>query len=199
MFTIAEKLKTLRNELGLSQTEVAEHINITKPTYASYEKGKDISVGTLMKLADFFNVSFEYFFSEENEDNVSEAVRIPIYSKASAGNGIYAQEEPLDWLELPKSIAKNANFGSFIEGDSMEPKIFGDDLILIRSTDILEDGDIGVFYLNENIYCKKFKYNPLKNEITLKSLNSKYDPIKIEIEDDFHIIGKVVGVLDYTI
>lgn len=199
MFAIAEKLKILRNEIGLSQTEVAEHINVTKPTYAGYEKGKDISVGTLIKLADFFNVPFEYFFSEDIENEASEAIRIPIYSNASAGNGVYAQEEPLDWLELPKSIAKNADFGTFVEGDSMEPKIYGDDLLLIRNTDILEDGDIGVFYLNENIYCKKFKYNPLKNEVTLKSLNPKYDPIRIESEDEFHIIGKVVGVLDYTI
>lgn len=66
-------------------------------------KETNISVGTLIKLADFFSVPFEHFF---NEDEENEAIRIPIYSKASAGNGVYAQEEPLDWLELPKSIAK---------------------------------------------------------------------------------------------
>ena len=43
MFNIPEKLKKYRNALGLSQTEVAEKIEVTKPTYASYEKGKDIS------------------------------------------------------------------------------------------------------------------------------------------------------------
>lgn len=48
-------------------------------------------------------------------------------------------------------------------------------------------------------FIVKFKYNPLKNEVTLKSLNSKYDLIRIENEDDFHIIGRVVGVIDYTI
>lgn len=199
MFNIAEKLKKLRNERGLSQTEVAECINVTKPTYASYEKGKDISVGTLMKLADFFNISFEYFFNEEIENIEKDSIRIPIFSNASAGYGKYAQEEPLDWLELPNSIAKKADLGAFVEGNSMEPKIYEDDLLLIRKTDTLEDGEIGVFYLNEEVYCKKFKYNPLKDEITLKSLNPKYDPIKVDDEDDFHIIGRVVGVLDYTI
>lgn len=61
MFNISEKLKKYRNALGLTQTEVAEKIEITKPTYASYEKGKDISIGTLKKLADLFEVSFESF------------------------------------------------------------------------------------------------------------------------------------------
>ena len=128
-----------------------------------------------------------------------DSVRIPIYSNASAGTGIYGQEDPLDWLELPKSIAKNATFGTFVKGDSMEPRIYENDLLLIRTNEILDTGSIGVFKLNDDIYCKKFQYNPLTREITLKSLNPKYDPIRITKEDDFCIIGRVVAVIDYTI
>lgn len=205
MYGIGEKIISLRKKNKITQDELADALEISKQSILNYETQKrQIPIDILAKIANFFQIPIEAFFSEEFEnfkkvETEKDSVRIPIYSNASAGLGKYAQEEPLDWLELPKSIAKNADFGSFVEGDSMEPKIHWDDLLLVKATDILEDGDIGVFYLNDSIYCKKFKYNPLKNEITLVSLNSKYDPRKIQEEDDFHIIGKVVGVLDYTI
>ena len=67
MFNIGEKLKTLRTNAGLTQPEVAEKINITKPTYAAYEKGKDISINTLNELAKVFNIPFESFFMDNVE------------------------------------------------------------------------------------------------------------------------------------
>jgi len=46
---------------------------------------------------------------------------------------------------------------------------------------------------------KRFRYNPITKEIVLKSLNTDYDPIHITQNDDFRIIGKVVGIYDYTV
>lgn len=201
MLDLGKMLKNLRVSKNLSQEELADLVGVSKATIANYEANRrDLNFDKLQEILKILDVSIKKFFLEEEESKQeNDRIKIPIYSDASAGLGKYGQEEPLDWLELPKSIAKNADFGSFVEGDSMEPKIHWDDLLLVKATDILEDGDIGVFYLNDSIYCKKFKYNPLKNEITLVSLNSKYDPKKVQEHDDFHIIGKVVGVLDYTI
>ena len=58
MFNIGEKLKTLRGNSGFTQSEIAEKINVTKPTYAAYEKGKDISINTLNELAKIFNIFY---------------------------------------------------------------------------------------------------------------------------------------------
>lgn len=200
MFNISEKLKKYRNELGLSQTEVAEKIEVTKPTYASYEKGKDISIGTLKKLADLFKVSFESFFSEEDTEKNNNMVKIPILSDVSAGYGEEALEEATHWIKLPASIARNATFGTFVAGDSMEPKINDGDLLLVQDSPQLDSGEIGIFLLNEKVYCKRFHYNPITKDLVLKSLNSSYEPIKVNIkEDDFRIVGKVVGIYDYTV
>ena len=81
----------------------------------------------------------------------------------------------------------------------MEPKINEGDLLLVQDTPQLESGMIGVFLLNEKVYCKRFHYNPITKEIILKSLNSNYKPIKITNEDEFRIIGRVVGIYDYTV
>lgn len=205
MYGIGKKIELLRKEKNLTRDELAESTNISKQSIFNYETERRlIPIDALSQIANFFNIPIESFFSENAEDftNIKiekDSIRIPIYSNASAGDGIYAQEKPLDWLELPKSIAKDADFGTFVKGDSMEPKIFEDDLLLIRKNEFLDDGVIGVFQLNEDIFCKKFKYNPLTKQITLKSLNKKYDPIEITENDDFKIIGRVVGVIDYTI
>lgn len=199
MFDISEKLKKYRNNLGLSQTEVAEKINITKPTYAGYEKGKDISIGTLKKLANLFNVPFESFFDEDDSKENIEMLKIPILSDVSAGYGKEALEEATHWIKLPSVIAKNADFGTFVSGDSMEPKINDGDLLLVQNIPQLDSGMIGIFLLNDNVFCKRYHYNPITKETVLKSLNLNYKPIVVTNDDDFRIIGKVVGIYDYTI
>lgn len=199
MFDISEKLKKYRNNLGLSQTEVAEKINITKPTYAGYEKGKDISIGTLKKLANLFNVPFESFFDEDDSKENIEMLKIPILSDVSAGYGKEALEEATHWIKLPSVIAKNADFGTFVSGDSMEPKINDGDLLLVQNIPQLDSGMIGIFLLNDNVFCKRYHYNPITKETVLKSLNLNYKPIIVTDEDDFRIVGKVVGIYDYTV
>ena len=81
----------------------------------------------------------------------------------------------------------------------MEPKIEDGSLVLVRQNSILDNGDIGIFYLNEEVFCKKFSKDPFTNIITLKSLNKDYKPITIKENDDFRVIGKVVGAFDYNI
>ncbi len=56
-----EFLAALRKERGLLQKEVANYLNVTVATVSNYEKGVHTpDLNTLIKLADFFNVSTDY-------------------------------------------------------------------------------------------------------------------------------------------
>ena len=81
----------------------------------------------------------------------------------------------------------------------MEPKINDGDLLLVQDLPQLDSGMIGVFLLNEKVYCKRYHYNPITKETVLKSLNTNYTPIHVNEDDNFRIIGKVVGIYDYTV
>lgn len=81
----------------------------------------------------------------------------------------------------------------------MEPKIHDDDLVLVQEVSMLDSGEIGIFFLNDDVYCKKFQYNEFTKEIILKSINPKYKPKEVTSDDEFRIIGRVVAVFDYTI
>ena len=188
----------------LQIVELADALEISKQSILNYETEKrQIPIDVLSKIATFFKIPIEAFFSD-NYDNFEEiknnnTIKIPIISKVSAGLGVYGRNEILDWLEVSKSIAKSATFATFIDGDSMEPKIHDDDLVLVQEVSMLDSGEIGIFFLNGDVYCKKFQYNEFTKEIILKSINPKYKPKEVTSDDEFRIIGRVVAVFDYTI
>lgn len=205
MYEIGKKIATFRKERKMSQTDLANELGITKQTIIKYEAEKNsIPIDTLSHIANIFKIPIERFFSDNNEyiNEIQEETnfkKIPIISKVSAGLGTFGIDDILDWLKLPTSISKKADFATLIDGDSMEPKIEDGSLVLVHQNLILDNGDIGIFYLNEEVFCKKFSKDPFTNIVTLKSLNKDYSPIIINEDDDFRIIGKVVGVFDYNI
>ena len=57
----SERLKTLRKNASLTQTEIAKNLKISQQAYANYETGKrHPDQEMLKKIADFFDVSVDY-------------------------------------------------------------------------------------------------------------------------------------------
>ena len=63
--------------------------------------------------------------------------------------------------------------------------------IWIEQTACLDDGEIGIFYLDGNAYVKKFQNNRLGTYLI--SLNKKYDPIPVTENSSFKIFGRVLS------
>ena len=70
-----EKLRFLRKYQHLTQTEVAEELNLNQRTYSQYETGaNEPNFETLKKLANFFDVSIDYLL--ENDRSLSDSEEI---------------------------------------------------------------------------------------------------------------------------
>lgn len=55
------RLKEIREDKQLSQSEVAKLLNVKQNTYSQYETGKrQISIAMLVQLAEFYDVSVDY-------------------------------------------------------------------------------------------------------------------------------------------
>ena len=63
-----KKLSEMRMGLGLSQTEVANRLNLTKNGYGNYERGeRRIPLLDLMALSKFYGFSIDEFVNGEKE------------------------------------------------------------------------------------------------------------------------------------
>ncbi len=65
------RLRQLRKEKGLYQIDIAKILGITSQSVSLYEADKrDMSIDTIIKLADFFNVSTDYLLGKEDGEEV---------------------------------------------------------------------------------------------------------------------------------
>lgn len=112
------------------------------------------------------------------------------YTTVSAGTGSFLDGEDYEMYTSP-DIPEEASFGVYVSGDSMDPCYHNEELIWIEQTEQLEDGEIGIFYLDGNAYVKKFQNN--ENGTYLVSLNKKYNPIPVTENNSFKIFGRVLS------
>lgn len=62
------RIKDIREDLDITQAEVAEYLNIKQNTYSQYETGKrQLPIDALIKLSKFFKVSTDYILGLTDE------------------------------------------------------------------------------------------------------------------------------------
>lgn len=205
MYNLSKNIADIRIKKRYTQKSLADALNVSKGTITSYESGVRVPpVDKLEEMAKLFDIKISDFFKEDintiSSTKSDTNSKIPIVSRVSAGLGVYGNDDILDWLEIPSSLCKGADYATFVKGDSMKPKILDNDLILVHKTNTLDNGNIGIFKVGEDVFCKKFFSNPITKEIVLKSLNEKYDPIYINENngEEFLILGRVICKIDYN-
>lgn len=63
-----QRLKELRMEKGLTQTELAKILNTTQKSISKYENEYlDVSTETIIKICKYFDVSADYLLGLESE------------------------------------------------------------------------------------------------------------------------------------
>jgi transcriptional regulator with XRE-family HTH domain len=61
------RLRDLREDRDLNQTQVAKMLGMSQTGYSKYETGEnDIPTAILIKLARFYNTSIDYLLGETN-------------------------------------------------------------------------------------------------------------------------------------
>ncbi len=80
--TMGEKIKDLREKSGMTQTELANKLGLSKSVISAYEKGiRNPSYNVVPLIAKVFNVSQLYFFEKGEWQKPSFTVDISDLSK----------------------------------------------------------------------------------------------------------------------
>ena len=119
---------------------------------------------------------------------------IPVLGKVAAGLPIEAVADVLDYEEITPDMGREY-FALQIRGNSMEPRIRENDVVIVRVQSDVESGDLAIVRINgSDATCKKLlKY---EGGISLVSNNPSYEPMYFSNEQveelPVEIIGKVV-------
>ena len=72
------RLKELREQRGISQTELANFLGVVRSTICQYEKGNRMPDSNILgKLADYFNVSVDYLLGRDTVPEEKPQIHIP--------------------------------------------------------------------------------------------------------------------------
>ena len=179
-----KRFEQLCNERKTSPAAVCEAIGLSNSVYSKWNENSIPRNTTLLKIADFFNVSVAYLKGETDNplphsDQIKEYLPYekrgmrPVIGLASAGVGVIAEEMILGWQYVDDEFDNENCFWIKIAGDSMSPKIDDGDLVLIQREVDIEDGDIVVAVVDrQDGYIKQVHFE--ENILTLHSFNPYY-------------------------
>lgn len=105
---ILNKVKEIRNELELSQEDIAKVLNVKRGTYASWECGSDvIPTRQIYKLAEYFKLSIDYLLEISNQGHM--VYHGSDINLSDVGNNIYnlRKKNNLSQKDFAESIGIN--------------------------------------------------------------------------------------------
>lgn len=170
---VASRIKDLRKEKGLSQTEFAQALNTTQDNISRIESAKkSIDIHTLCDIAKYFEVSTDYLFGIGEPTNKPDEIFICNYTGLS-----------LNALQgIVKTMHKAVDFDNIFIDNHLEFEeaqiLFDKNIIDKDKFDIIcsEFTQSSVALTEKNIYNKLFSLSPnqirvitsLRNVITAK-------------------------------
>jgi len=204
------RLKAERIKSGYTQEELSLKLKVSKTSITMYEQGKRFPRDTVLsEISKLLNVSIDYLMGTIDNPKLSDAQTslrissgnaelkntspsqfIPMFESAAAGVGAEPLEQPVGYMSRPQNSI--GDMWVTIRGNSMEPRIYDGDQVLVDKSACIKNGDPVVAIVDGKVFCKYY-YEDDDGKITLYSQTAKYPPMHLNTEIQFIIIGKVVG------
>lgn len=138
------------------------------------------------KLAVLLETTYDYLMGLTDNPEIPlddrTGVKIKVFGEVAAGIPIaqidnFDPADPASWEEIDRGTARNGSyFGLRLKGDSMEPRMYSGDVVIVRQQASVDSGNIAVVAINgDTATCKKVVYDE-NGGMFLVSLNSKYPP-----------------------
>lgn len=188
-------IKEKRVNKGYSLDDVVNKLNniITKQSLYRYENNearmknkifKKICLALGENPTDVWNEINNRFLNNLDFDNADyidlddDVVRIPVLGTIKAGIPIEAQEEIIDYVEIPKNWTRGGKkfYGLKISGDSMFPKYQENDIVIFEQNDDKEqynNKDCAVMVNGDDATFKQVSLN--EQGLILRPYNNAYD------------------------
>ena len=200
---IGEIIKNYTTEHNISIREFSRKANLSNTYISNLVNGEDKnpSLEAISKIAAAMGITSQQLFDcvdGDQEFAVNKkfsSTKVPLYSAISCGTGIFVDDNVEEYLYIPDKFLRKGKeyYAVTAYGDSMVGKgIKSGDILVFEKTQILDNGEVGSFCIDENdAVCKVFR-KLSTGIVLLESANDKYAPIEIDVSQDtcFRIIGR---------
>ena len=214
---IGEFIKKYRGSMSLR--DFADKCGISHTHLDSIEKGMDprtgkpvsVTVETLKKIANAMNMSINdlliqsgdvklediHFDNAQAVDLDNDTVQIPVLGVIKAGVPIEAQQNILEYIDIPKSWLRGGKtfYGLKISGDSMYPKYNEKDIVIFENTnDYIQanNKDCAVLVNGDDATFKKVFLD--EDGIMLQAYNNDYPAMRFNKEQIENKPVKIIGI-----
>ena len=205
--SIAENIKRIRAEHGLSQAELGKIAGVSDKAVSTWELGlKTPRMGAVEKMANYFGITKSAIVDDvqtapaaSREPTVPPGFEpmpamdvVPLVGRIACGTPITAEENIEQMVCVPSRW--HSTFTLTCKGDSMEPRIHDGDLVAIRSQPEVENGEIAAVRIGEEATLKHVYLH--ENFIELRPENPAFSSIILSREDMNTVVieGKAVGL-----
>ncbi|MCJ7855088.1 helix-turn-helix domain-containing protein [Lachnospiraceae bacterium NSJ-143] len=201
---IGKRIKSKREELGITQTELALKINSSKQTVYKYENGivSNIPFDKIELIAQALNTTPACLMGWDKDGHglklgnifPIELKKYPLIGEIACGKPIFCNDDRESYVIAGADL--KADFCLKAKGDSMvNARILDGDVVFIRSQQEVENGEIAAVIIDDSATLKRVFYYKEKDMIILKPENPAYeDLIYIGDEiDKIHILGKAIA------
>ena len=196
---MAKNIQYYMNKYEKNRQDMCDALGVKYTTFTDWVKGNSYPrIDKIELMANYFGISKADLVESRNQRNNSgkRGVVINVLGRVAAGVPIEAIENIIDTEEITEELAATGEFfGLVIHGDSMEPRMYEGDVVIVRQQDDADSGNIVIAMVNgDEATCKRLiKY---KDGISLVSFNTKYEPMYFSnqeiLEKPVKIIGRVV-------
>lgn len=199
MSTKGSRIKEAREKIGMSQTDMADRIGVSKQTLYKYENDiiTNIPSDKIEEISALTGVSPAYIMGWETNQLPSEVIKLqtknlPILGSVACGKPIF---DPSDGVQIKVPSSFHADFGLYARGDSMiGADIHDGDLVFFTQQQTVENGQIAAVFIDDEVTLKRVYYQQ-GERLVLQAENSSVPPIIIEGPDlnQVHIIGRAIA------
>ena len=205
MLELYKNIKRRRQQLKMTQTDLALKMGYAdKSMIAKIEKGLvDLPQSKILAFANALETTPGELMGWDYETETTETVdniyklgkiKLPMLGKVACGEPIFADEDRESYIMIGTDIG--ADFCLQCQGDSMiNARIHDGDIVFVKKTDIVENGEIAVVIIDDEATLKRFFYYREQNLVILKPENPKYQDIILTGEqlNQVRVIGRAVA------
>lgn len=205
MLELYKNIKRRRQQLKMTQTDLALKMGYAdKSMIAKIEKGNvDLPQSKILAFANVLETTPGELMGWDYEaeptktvDNIYklDKIKLPFLGKVACGEPIFADEDRESYIMVGTDIG--ADFCLQCQGDSMiNARIHDGDIVFVKKTDIVENGEIAVVIIDDEATLKRFFYYREQNLVILKPENPKYQDIILTGEqlNQVKVIGRAVA------